>query len=132
MNTYSKSSTSKLETCHNDLQVVFSILLDDFDHTILCGHRNEEDQNEAYDEGKSQLQWPDGKHNEYPSIAVDVIPCPIDWRDRERMTYFAGQVIATGRNLGIKIRWGGDWDQDTKLKDNKFDDLVHFELVIGN
>jgi len=28
----------------------------------------------------------------------------------------------------MKIRWGGDWDMDTQTKDNKFDDLVHFEL----
>ena len=28
----------------------------------------------------------------------------------------------------LKIRWGGDWDMDTQTKDNKFDDLVHFEL----
>jgi len=30
--------------------------------------------------------------------------------------------------MGMKIRWGGDWDMDTQTKDNKFDDLVHFEL----
>jgi hypothetical protein len=29
----------------------------------------------------------------------------------------------------LKLRWGGDWDMDTEVKDNKFDDLVHFELV---
>jgi hypothetical protein len=28
----------------------------------------------------------------------------------------------------LKIRWGGDWDMYTKTKDNKFDDLVHFEI----
>jgi len=30
--------------------------------------------------------------------------------------------------MGFKIRWGGDWDMDTHTKDNKFDDLVHFEM----
>jgi hypothetical protein len=30
--------------------------------------------------------------------------------------------------MGIKIRWGGDWDMDTETKDNNFDDLVHFEI----
>ena len=30
---------------------------------------------------------------------------------------------------GVEIRWGGDWDSDTQVKDNKFDDLVHFELI---
>ena len=31
--------------------------------------------------------------------------------------------------MGIKIRWGGDWDSDTQVNDNKFDDLVHFEEI---
>lgn len=31
--------------------------------------------------------------------------------------------------MGVKIRWGGDWDLDTDLKDNTFDDLPHFELI---
>jgi len=37
--------------------------------------------------------------------------------------------IAT--QLGIKIRWGGNWANDYNggFKKNKFDDLVHFELL---
>jgi hypothetical protein len=30
--------------------------------------------------------------------------------------------------MGINLRWGGDWDQDWEVKDNKFDDFPHFEL----
>ena len=33
------------------------------------------------------------------------------------------------KSMGIDIRWGGDWDRDTEVRDNKFDDLVHFEIV---
>lgn len=129
MNTYSKKSLAELETCHPDLQTLFKRVLYFFDHTILEGHRNKEDQDRYYALGNSQLKFPDGKHNNKPSFAVDAIPYPVDWHDRERMTYFAGQVIATARMLNIEIRWGGDWDRDTQVKDNKFDDLVHFELV---
>jgi len=28
-----------------------------------------------------------------------------------------------------EVRWGGDWDRDTELKDNRFMDLVHIELI---
>ena len=129
MPSYSRSSLNNLSTCHPDLQRVFSVLLEWFDHTILKGHRNEIDQDKAFDEGKSQLKWPDGNHNTLPSNAVDAIPYPIDWNDRERMTYFAGQVIATAREMGIKIRWGRNWAQDNDLDANSFDDLVHFELA---
>lgn len=134
MNRYSEKSQEKLSTCHVDLQQVFLIVLQHIDHTVLEGKRDKEDQNKAFNEGKSQLQWPDGKHNveneDDQSLAVDAIPYPIDWDDRERMSYFAGQVVATGREKGITIRWGGDWDNDGQVKDNSFDDLVHFELVL--
>jgi peptidoglycan L-alanyl-D-glutamate endopeptidase CwlK len=32
------------------------------------------------------------------------------------------------RKLGIKIRWGGDWDGNGK-QDDKFLDFVHFEIA---
>ena len=37
-------------------------------------------------------------------------------------------VLGIASQMGLNIRWGGDWNQDTKTKDNKFDDLVHFEI----
>ncbi len=98
--------------------------------SILCGHRTKAEQNALFLDGKSQLQYPNGKHNSIPSRAVDVAPYPIDWNDRERFSYFAGaRGIGVGASPGIAGRWGGDWDKDNKLKDNSFDDLVHFELV---
>ena len=27
------------------------------------------------------------------------------------------------------VRWGGDWNMDNNFKDQKFNDLPHFELV---
>jgi len=48
--------------------------------------------------------------------------------DRERFTYFAGYVVGIAYQMGLKIRWGGDWDMDTQVKDNNFDDLPHFEI----
>jgi hypothetical protein len=37
--------------------------------------------------------------------------------------------MAIAAQMDVKLRWGGDWDQDTQVKDNNFDDLWHFELV---
>ena len=31
--------------------------------------------------------------------------------------------------LGIRLRWGGDWDGDNELRDQTFNDLVHFEVI---
>ena len=129
MPNYSDRSKAKLQTCDKRLQDVFEVVIQHFDNTILCGHRPEAEQNEAFDTGHSKVRWPDGKHNTLPSRAVDATPYPIDWKDRERMTYFAGFVVAIGAMLNVNIRWGGDWDQDTEVSNNNFDDLVHFELV---
>lgn len=111
-----------------DLQKVFHEVLKLCDHTILTGHRGREEQNEMYRTGKSQVMYPNGKHNSIPSKAVDAAPYPIDWKDRERATLFAGIVLGVAHNMGIEIRWGGDWDGDFQVKDNNFDDLWHFEL----
>ena len=125
---FSKKSLSKLETCDKRLQDLFLRVVKKFDCTILEGHRSKDRQNKLFDEGKSKLKYPKGKHNSLPSKAVDVAPYPIDWNDRERFTYFAGYVLGIAYQMGLKIRWGGDWDMDTKVKDNNFDDLPHFEI----
>ncbi len=31
--------------------------------------------------------------------------------------------------MGTPLRWGGDWDGDTELRDQKFVDLPHFEVL---
>ena len=129
MPSFSKKSLARLTTCDSRLQQVFQQVVQNFDCTIIEGHRNEERQNRMVDEGKSQVRWPDGKHNTEPSLAVDVCPYPVVRDDRERQTLFAGYVLATAKAMGIDLRWGGDWDRDTEVRDNSFDDLVHFEIV---
>jgi peptidoglycan LD-endopeptidase CwlK len=129
MPAFSEKSLAKLATCHPLLQRVFHEVIRDFDCTVIEGHRNKDRQNQMVAEGKSQVRWPDGKHNTVPSRAVDVTPYPIQWDDRERQTLFAGYVLATAKAMGINLRWGGDWDRDTEVRDNTFDDLVHFEIV---
>ena len=125
---FGKVSRRRLKTCKNELQLLFKEIVKNFDCSIIVGYRGREDQNRAFREGHSKVEWPNGKHNKNPSSAVDVAPYPIDWDDRERFIYFAGFVKGVAYRMNIPIRWGGDWDSDTELSDNKFDDLVHFEL----
>lgn len=126
---FSDVSYAELQTCHPDLQAVFHEVLGVVDVTILCGHRGEEAQNRAFEMGRSELQWPNGKHNAEPSNAVDAAPFPVRWDDRERFVFLAGVVKGISHARGIKIRWGGDWDSDNDLRDQTFMDLAHFELV---
>ncbi len=126
---FSSKSKSKLMSCHPQLQRLFNEVVKTHDCTILEGHRDKKRQDDAYEAGLSKLKFPNSKHNRYPSFAVDVIPYPIDFGDLDRIYEFGIFVCETAKRMGIKIRWGGDWDMDGDFKDQKFNDLVHFEIV---
>lgn len=128
MPSFSQTSKDRLATCDARLQRVFNEVIKHFDCKVLQGHRGQAEQDKAFAEGASQKKWPNGNHNSMPSKAVDVVPYPVDWTDRERMTLFAGFVIGIAQGMGIDIRWGGDWNENTKVKDNSFDDLPHYEV----
>ncbi len=125
---FGRKSRERLKTCDNKLQKIFNEVIKHVDCSILEGHRDKDRQNKLYEEEKTKVKYPDGRHNRQPSSAVDVTPYPVDWKDRERQTLFAGFVIGVASQMGIKLRWGGDWDQDFQVVDNRFDDFPHFEL----
>jgi hypothetical protein len=126
---FSPTSLDRLATCDARLQRVFHAAVLVADCTIITGHRGQAEQDEAFRTGKSKVKWPEGKHNSLPAKAVDAAPYPIDWNDRERATLFAGFVLGLAHGMGIRLRWGGDWNGNWEVADNGFDDLWHFELV---
>ena len=113
--------------------MIFNEAIKHCDVTILEGHRGEKEQNEAFDKGFSKLRFPFSKHNDYPSMAVDAAPFPIDWKDTQRFAYFAGFIIGLGRLMlkgtGYKLISGADWNDNFYTKDHSFLDFPHFELV---
>ena len=130
---YSNKSKERLASCDERLQDVFNEVINYVDCSILEGHRSKERQNKLYDENRTKVKYPNGRHNSSPSKAVDVTPYPVDWKDRERQTLFAGFVIGIGRSMGYNIRWGGNWDMYEEngrweVEDNRFDDFPHFEI----
>lgn len=135
MPSFSQISYQRLTECHHELQVLFNEVVKSFDCSIICGHRNQADQDKAIAEHKSKLSFPNSKHNLVPSMAVDVCPSPVDWKDHDRFYFFAGYVLGVSQKLfdegkmTHKVRWGGDWNGDKKTKDNSFNDLPHFELI---
>src|SRR5579871_2009363 len=76
MHYFSPKSLVNLETCHPDLQTLFKEVIQTMDCTILVGHRNQEDQEKAFEQGNSKEHWPNSKHNSIPSMAVDVLSYP--------------------------------------------------------
>lgn len=128
MFSFSKTSLERLETCDERIQAVMHEVIKQVDITVLWGHRGEVEQNRFFRKKRSKLEFPNSKHNSWPSQAIDIAPWPIDWEDREGFYYMAGIVMATAEMLESPLRWGGDWDRDRTFEDNKFDDLAHFEL----
>jgi peptidoglycan L-alanyl-D-glutamate endopeptidase CwlK len=134
---FSNTSKDKLSTCHQDLQKLFNEVIKYYDCTIVCGHRNKEDQDYAYAIGHSEKRWPDSKHNTSPSLAVDVAPYElnsIDW-GKTQTSYFAGfvkgvhAVLYETNIITHRLRMGIDWDSDNDIDDTKFLDACHFELI---
>ena len=122
---YGKTSRARLDTCHPDIQRLCNELIKHRDISILCGYRGEAKQMEAFDAELSQLRWPDSKHNQTPSLAVDMAPYHkgkphIHWQDEEEFLEFSGFVKGVAAALGITIVWGGEWT---------FKDQPHWELV---
>jgi len=129
MYSYSKTSSKKLATADPQLQELFNEVIKVIDCTIVFGHRGRKEQEEMVRKGYSKLHFPMSKHNSKPSRAVDAVPYPIDWENRERFVYFAGIVKGIAHKLGVKMRWGGDWDNDNQLRDQTWMDLPHYELL---
>lgn len=126
---FSKLSESRLATCDPRLQQLLREAIKHVDFTVLCGHRGVEEQNDAYRTGRSKVRWPDSKHNTIPSVAVDVAPYPVDWKDTARFARLVGYIERIAHEQGIRIRWGGDFDQDGATADERFIDMPHIELV---
>ena len=129
MPSFGTSSREKLDTCDEKLQAICELIIEHYDFTVLEGHRSGERQDELFRQGKSKLKAGQSKHNSLPSKAVDLAPYKIDWNDMNRFFLLAGMMFQAAHDMGIKIRWGMDWDRDWDHKDQSFFDAPHFELV---
>lgn len=124
------------QQCYKELdprlqQVMDYLLQNVADIALTTGHRTQYEQDAAFTHGYSKVQWPNGKHNRLPSIAVDFQPYPFPENElklRTALGYIAGRAMEYGLAHGIKLRWGGDWDGDGSVTDQEFDDLFHLEL----
>lgn len=131
MPNFSRRSISKLDTCHVDLIALMVEVVRTVDITVLEGHRGKERQNALKAEGKSQLSWPRSKHNQSPSLAVDVAPyiagVGVSW-DWDHYHPLAKHIKKTWARLDAEgklsgefdLSWGGDW--------RTFKDGPHWQL----
>ena len=125
---FSRRSTDKLNTCDERLQKICYDVIELMDFSVLDGHRNEEDQNKAYEDGNSDVRWPHSKHNKVPSQAVDIAPYDrgIDFKDFESFNFLATLMFEAAAERGIRIKWGGHFKHPDG---SDFYDGGHFELI---
>lgn len=131
-------------------------VLEWIDVGVTCGHRTEAEQNKAFKEGNSKVQYPNSRHNMFPSKAVDLVIYHQEfgylWGTPEQFTLIAKVKHCTrelaetwfymqyarvdtlmqtaARDVGVNLRWGGRWSHDNDLLDNEFIDIFHWEVVL--
>ena len=136
---FGRRSESFLTTCELDLQTLGweAIRTSPVDFSCTEGHRDSEEQALKYQAGLSKVKV--SLHEGVPSRAVHFDPYPIMYplEDEPRMDYvkkyaryymLAMHILLVAQRLGLRVRWGGDWDGDFDILDQTFDDLAHWEL----
>ena len=142
---FSKRSRANLDGCHDDIIAVCNELIIVTDFSVVFGNRPPELQFELYQKGREfkndkwivarqneVVTYCDGfkklsNHNKTPSDAVDLIPYPSKYSDRNEQYYLAGAFLAVAYRLKVQgiiessFRWGGRW--------KSFKDYPHFERV---
>lgn len=124
---FGKRSLDNLRGVHPDLVKVANraLELSPIDFTITEGLRTVARQKELVAKGLSKTM--NSRH--ITGHAVDFVPLPVDWNNVEPFITVAKCFLQASKELGIPIRWGGDWNMNGDWKDEKFRDLPHAELL---
>ena len=138
MFTLSKKSMDKLKGVHPDMVKVVerAIQLTKQDFMVLEGVRTPERQKELFAQGRTKpgpkVTWTltsnHFKQKDGYGHAVDLVPFPVDWNDLKKFDAMSQAMFAAAKELGIKIRWGADWDSDGKPREKGESDSPHWEL----
>ena len=133
MNKWGSNSILQRLTSDPRLNAIGDVVLQIKDHSVVKGHRGEDEQNEAFNAvpQRSKLPWPKGNHNAYPSKAQDVKAYPFPEKEqeqREEQLYLLGLYRGVAEMMGVPLRTGADWDRDGEILDNGFDDFFHAEI----
>lgn len=137
---FGKSSNGKLATCCQELRLVANraIVLSPYDFSIIWGWRGEDIQNALFTSGASTKEWPDSKHNAHDdegqpySEALDFGVWSgggVFWENTHAFAVVAGCFFAAGKEQGIDITWGGDWDSIPSTEQTLLD-YGHIEVNV--
>lgn len=136
----SQRSISNLRQVHPDLVSVveLAIQITGQDFIVIEGVRTQERQDELWAQGRTKpgpiVTWTKdasshGIGKDGYGHAVDICPFPVDWNDLSKFDAIYVAMMAAAQELGVRLRYGGDWDMDGKLRERGETDSPHFELA---
>jgi peptidoglycan L-alanyl-D-glutamate endopeptidase CwlK len=127
--TFSKRSLGNLRGVHPALAHVTAraLQLTRIDFTVVEGKRSRARQQYLVNTGKSMTM--NSAH--LTGCAVDCYPIVNGQIEVRRIPPFielSKAFLKASDELGIPIRWGGDWNRNGDYRDERFLDCPHFEL----
>lgn len=136
----SQRSISNLRGVHPDMVAVVerAIQITEQDFIVIEGVRTQERQDELWAQGRTKpgpiVTWTKdasshGIGKDGYGHAVDICPFPVDWNDISKFDLIYVAMMSAAQELGVRLRYGGDWDMDGKLREKGETDSPHFELA---
>lgn len=146
-------SLERLNGIHPDLASVVkrAIELTSQDFSVLEGVRSEWRQRELYGQGRTakelaavgvdpalakpamqKVTWTlksnHFKQKDGYGHAVDLVPYPLDWNTISKFDAIADAMFKAADDIGVRLRWGADWNQNGRRRERGESDSPHFEL----
>lgn len=143
------ASRRNLEGVHPNLIKVVerAIALSRVDFRVIEGVRTPARQKQLYAQGRTKpgpkVTWTLNSNHFVKSAtgfghAVDLLPAPYDWvledpkntpAMDDSFALVAAAMYQAAAELGIRIRWGANWDGDNQWREKGESDNPHFELA---
>ena len=133
----SQTSLDRLKGVNERLVMVVhrALELSTVDFTVVEGLRSKERQKQLYAQGRTtpgnKVTWT-LKSKHIDGLAVDLAPIQngqVDWTDLAKFDAIAKAIFMAAAELGVKIRWGADWNQNGRPREKGESDSPHFELA---
>ena len=129
MASFDKGSTDRLSRAHPLLQKLMNEAIKQTPFMVMDSQRGQAAQELAFRQGNTKVHFGKSAHNWSPSVALDVAPLPVNWKNTKPFITLGQKVIMPlAKQMNIPIRWGADWDMDSDLSDETFVDMPHYEL----
>ena len=123
---FGEKSLREIRTIDSRLNRILYKAIEKIDFSVIEGHRSLDRQKELFEKGFSKVSV--GKHNKYPSMAVDIQPYPYDRKDLKQFYFLVGYIKAIADFMNIKIRLGADFNRNYNVDDDNFKDVFHLEI----